>query len=123
VGSESKAADRFENCFDMTTKTFKTHRSRPASPELTLLPKYLNDPLIKKTLSIAMRRARAIDIGSAVSPYPEVKAVNVPTGRTASKRELILGAAQPLLSSEAVPALTPVSLDHGVASQDVLGHG
>ena len=65
-----------------------------------LLPQYIEDHTVRRSLSQAMRRAKQIEAGSRVSPFPTVQVSNMPNGRTPSKRAIILGAAQPLLENE-----------------------
>jgi len=97
ITSEEKATERFKNCFDMATMTFRPKITRPSTPAAatTLLPRFLQDETVRRSLSVACRRARAIDHGE------NVKAVSTAVGSVPNKREIILGAAQPLLDTEA----------------------
>lgn len=118
IACEGKRADHFTRHFNVdlyrTTGAIdwipngQTPRSRPGSrasarPESpavnTLLPQYIEDNRVRRSLSQAMRRAKAIEAGARVSPYPTVQVSNVPDGIQATKRDIILGAAQPLLES------------------------
>jgi len=104
VRSETKAADRFENFFDMATMTFQPPKVEPLRPTTpadwasTTLPKYVEDEAVKKALTVARRRAREIDSGCPTATYPTVKA-NLHDGANVSKRDLVLGAAKPFLST------------------------